>query len=67
MTIVGIVGDVRQWGPATAPWPEIYMNYEQHPRPSTDLSVLVQNFHCLRRAGRYRCAAKCGNTPPRFR
>ncbi len=42
MTIVGIVGDVRQWGPATAPWPEIYMNYEQHPRPSTDLSVLVR-------------------------
>lgn len=42
MTIVGVVGDVRQYGPATAPWPEIYMNYEQHPRPSTDLSVLVR-------------------------
>ena len=42
MTIVGIVGDVRQYGPATAPWPEIYMNYEQHPRPSTDMSVLVR-------------------------
>ena len=42
MTIVGIVGDVRQFGPATAPWPEIYMPNEQHPRTATDLSVLVR-------------------------
>jgi putative ABC transport system permease protein len=30
MQIVGIVGDVRQWGPARKPEPEIYMPYEQH-------------------------------------
>jgi hypothetical protein len=30
MKIVGIVGDVRQWGPAKKPGPEIYMPYEQH-------------------------------------
>jgi predicted permease len=32
MKIVGVVGDIRQLGPATPPWPEIYMPYEQHPR-----------------------------------
>jgi putative ABC transport system permease protein len=30
MKIVGIVGDVRQWGPARKPEPEIYMPYDQH-------------------------------------
>jgi predicted permease len=30
MKIVGIVGDVRQWGPARKPDAEIYMPYAQH-------------------------------------
>jgi putative ABC transport system permease protein len=42
MTIVGIVGDVRQYGPATAPGAEIFMPYEQHPRPSAYLTVIVR-------------------------
>jgi putative ABC transport system permease protein len=42
MTVVGIVGDVRQYGPATAPAPEIFMPYEQHPRPSAYLTVMVR-------------------------
>ena len=37
MTIVGVVGDVRQFGPATEPWPELYMPFEQHPRGSLNL------------------------------
>jgi putative ABC transport system permease protein len=37
MRIVGVVGDVRQFGPARPPWPEIYMPYEQHPRGSFEL------------------------------
>jgi predicted permease len=42
MKIVGVVGDVRQFGPAREPWPEIFMPFEQHPEPSTALSVLVR-------------------------
>jgi len=42
MKIVGVVGDVRQYGPAHPPSPEIYMPYEQHPQPSTALSILVR-------------------------
>jgi putative ABC transport system permease protein len=42
MKIVGIVGDVRQTGPAHEPAPEIYMAYQQHPQYSTDLKVLVR-------------------------
>jgi putative ABC transport system permease protein len=42
MKIVGVVGDVRQAGPATPPKAEIYMPYEQHPGPSTALHVVVR-------------------------
>jgi predicted permease len=42
MKIVGMVGNTRQYGPAQQPSAEIYMPYEQHPQPSTDLSVLVR-------------------------
>ena len=42
MTIVGVVGNVRQYGPARESSPEIYMPYEQHPFPSTALNVLVR-------------------------
>jgi putative ABC transport system permease protein len=42
MRIVGVVGNIRQDGPARAPSPEIYMPYQQHPLPASDLSVLVR-------------------------
>jgi predicted permease len=42
MKIVGIVGNIRQEGPAKEPSPEIYMPYEQHPLPASALSVLVR-------------------------
>ena len=42
MKIVGIVGDIHQWGPAREAWPEIYMPFEQHPRASTSLRILVR-------------------------
>jgi predicted permease len=42
MKIIGVVGDVRQWGPATPPWAEIYMPYLQHPGPATAMEILAR-------------------------
>src|SRR6266478_725872 len=42
MRIVGVIGDVRQFGPAQTPWAEIYMPYEQHPQPAADMNVVVR-------------------------
>ena len=42
MTIVGVVGDVRTYGPARPAEPEIYMPYEQHPGPATDLALVAR-------------------------
>jgi putative ABC transport system permease protein len=42
MRIVGVVGNVREYGPAQAPAAEIYMPYLQHPLPSTDMSLVVR-------------------------
>jgi putative ABC transport system permease protein len=42
MRIVGIVGDIRQYGPARDAQPEIFMPYDQHPRPATGLNLVVR-------------------------
>jgi predicted permease len=43
MKIIGIVGDVRQWGPAHKPDAEIYMPYDQHVSGAgTNLTVVVR-------------------------
>jgi putative ABC transport system permease protein len=42
MRIVGVVGDVRQGGPAAPAKPEIYMPFEQHSGRSTALSLVVR-------------------------
>jgi putative ABC transport system permease protein len=42
MTIVGVVADVRTYGPALPPQPELYMPYEQHPGPASALNVIVR-------------------------
>ena len=43
MTIVGVVADVRTWGPATPAAPEIFMPYEQHPGPATALNIVLRS------------------------
>jgi putative ABC transport system permease protein len=42
MTIVGLVGDVRQRNPAIAPTPECYMPYTQHAYNGNTLNVVVR-------------------------
>jgi predicted permease len=42
MTIVGVVGSVREYGPAQAPSPEMFMPYEQHPRRGSSMWLAVR-------------------------
>jgi putative ABC transport system permease protein len=42
MTIVGVVGDVRQASPASGPGPELYMPLRQHPYASTRVQVVIR-------------------------
>jgi predicted permease len=43
MTIIGVVGDVRQFGPAREPLPECYMPYQQH-QYGTTLSIVARTI-----------------------
>ena len=43
MTIVGVVGDVRQYGPARDPQPEVYMPYLQHMYNGATLRILAKS------------------------
>ncbi len=42
MTIVGVVGDVRQDSPGSRPEPTLYMPIEQHPYYANELQVIVR-------------------------
>jgi|HubBroStandDraft_1064217.scaffolds.fasta_scaffold00260_24 putative ABC transport system permease protein len=42
MQIVGVVGNIRQYGPAVEPAPEILMPYEQHPQTATALNIVMR-------------------------
>jgi len=42
MTIVGVVGDVRQDSPGSVPEPTLYMPLEQHPYYSNELQLVVR-------------------------
>jgi predicted permease len=42
MTIVGVVGDVRQSSPAAQPGPELYMPLRQHPFMANEAEVVVR-------------------------
>jgi predicted permease len=42
MTIVGVVGDVRQGSPGTPPEPTMYMPLEQHPFRANEVQVILR-------------------------
>ncbi len=42
MTIVGVVGDVRQASPASTPGPELYMPLRQHPFAANEVQVVMR-------------------------
>jgi predicted permease len=42
MTIVGVVGEVRTYGPAEAPDAELYMPFQQHPFHANELQLVVR-------------------------
>jgi putative ABC transport system permease protein len=42
MTIVGVVGDVRQASPASQPGPDLYMPLRQHPYAANEVQVVVR-------------------------
>jgi predicted permease len=43
MTVVGVVGDVRQASPASPPGPELYMPLRQHPYAANEVQVVVRS------------------------
>ena len=42
MTIVGVVGDVRQDSPASLPEPQLYMPLRQHPYAANEVQIVVR-------------------------
>ncbi len=42
MTIVGVVGDVRQDSPASVPGPQLYMPLRQHPYAANEVQIVVR-------------------------
>ena len=42
MTIVGVVGNVREYDPSVAPLPELYMPYLQHPSYGSSLTLVAR-------------------------
>ena len=69
MKIVGLVGDIRQYGPAKEPSPEIYMAYEQHPFPATHLSVVIRTAlepAALSEAARRKANERSADVPVKF-
>jgi predicted permease len=42
MTVVGVVGNVREYDPSVAPLPELYMPFQQHPSYGSSLTLVAR-------------------------
>ena len=49
LTVVGVVGDVRQWGPESQPRPEMYTFFRQLPRWTPAMTAVVRSAVPARR------------------
>src|SRR5207245_3077758 len=70
LTIVGIVGNVRNRSLEAAPRPTIYVNYRQRPQSTTNLTVLIRTNNppaTVVSAARRIVHDLDPNVPPRFR
>ncbi len=50
-TVVGVVGDVRQWGPERPPRPELYRLFTSSPRYETEDYIMARPYVLLRTQG----------------
>lgn len=69
MRIIGIVGDIRQRGPARSAAPELIMPYRQHPMPATYMTLTIRtagNPADLQEAIRARIRERHPEVPARF-
>ena len=69
MTIVGVVGDVRQQGPEREPMAECYTTYEQHAFYWPDLSLVVRTAddpNALTETLRHPAPARLPDVPMKF-
>ena len=70
LTIVGIVGNVRNRSLEAAPRPTVYVNYRQRPQSTTNLTVLIRTSNppaTVVSAARQIVHDLDPNVPPRFR
>jgi len=67
LTIVGIVGDVHEYGPDTPPQPTVYVNLFQRPRPAMTITMLSDaDTQQLTSAARQILHHMNPEIPPRF-
>jgi putative ABC transport system permease protein len=69
LTVVGVVGDVREKSIEAPPRPTIYVNYRQRPQATQHFAVLLQtgaDVQSVTRAAREDLRALDANVPPHF-
>ncbi|HVH50095.1 MAG TPA: FtsX-like permease family protein, partial [Candidatus Bathyarchaeia archaeon] len=69
LTVVGVVGDVRERSVEAPPRPTIYVNYRQRPQSTTHFTIILQtggDIHSVTSAAREILHGLDPNVPPNF-